>query len=70
MTEKWRIDEWTGRSSNPIPMSGDEITQAVVWLRKNNYPVPEDCLGDSCPALRPTCNMGICYVAIRLCGDF
>ena len=66
----WKVYEWTGLSKNVEPMSIEEIQEAVAYLRKNNYPKPLDCPGKDCPGLGPACGLGICYVAIRLCGDF
>ena len=71
----WRIDVWTGRSDITEPMTEKEIENAIKYLRENNYPKPDDCPLDSedvkgCPGLRPACKLGICYVAVRLCGDF
>ena len=65
----WRVDEWTGISEGE-PMTEEEIEESIEYLRKNNYPKPEDCPKEQCPGYRPACKMGICYVAVRLCGDF
>lgn len=68
----WKVYEWTGlaESKNPIPMTKEETESAVKYLRENNYPKPDDCPKTECPGYRPACELGICYVAIRLCGDF
>lgn len=34
------------------------------------HPKPVDCLGVHCPGYRPSCKLNVCYVAVRLCGDF
>ncbi len=67
---EWRISEWTDLSKNPIPMTSEEIREAIQFLRKNYYPRPADCQMQKCPGYRPACHLGTCYVAIRLCGDF
>ena len=68
--KEWYLREWTEISQIKEPMSDEEIKQAINFLRKNNYPIPKDCLGDYCPGKRPACSLGTCYVAVRLCGDF
>jgi len=68
--KSWQLKEWTGISPNPIPMTSEEIKEAITYLRANHYPKPTDCLKEQCPGYRPACELGICYVAIRLCGDF
>ena len=65
----WKVSEWTGRSKITKPMTAEEIDNAIKYLKDNNYPKPEDCPAD-CPGLRPACKLGICFVAVRLCGDF
>ena len=54
----WKVYEWTGTAKE------------IKYLRDNNYPKPEDCLDKQCPGCRPACQLGICFVAINLCGDF
>jgi hypothetical protein len=51
-------------------MTNEEIANAIKFLRDNGYPKPKDCFGEHCPGYRPACKLGICYVAVRLCGDF
>lgn len=68
--KEWKLNEWTGISDIPFPMTNKEIKEAIKFLRDKNYPVPKDCLGDHCPGKRPACKIGICHVAVRLCGDF
>jgi hypothetical protein len=68
--KEWKIMEWTGWSSNPVPMTAIEITEARNYLRENHYPKPSDCPWDKCPGFRPACHLGVCYVSVRLCGDF
>ena len=74
LMNKWRLDEWSAHYSrdNPklIRMSQEEIRKAITFLRENNYPKPEDCPWEDCSALRPACKVGICQIAIGMCGDF
>ena len=70
MIKEWRLKEWTGISEIDRPMSNKEIKEAIEYLRKNRYPVPKDCIGEHCPGKRPTCSLGVCHVAVKLCGDF
>jgi len=67
---EWKLYDWTGISTNPIPMSDNEIKEAIKYLRDNHYPKPADCPMEKCAGYRPACQLGICYAAIRLCGDF
>ena len=70
----WRLDEWNAKFSpdtiEDIPMSKEEILKASLWLRDNNYPIPEDCPWETCPDFRPACRLGICRIAVGMCGDF
>jgi hypothetical protein len=72
----WKVYEWTGwaykdkEQSKLPPMTTEETAKAVEYLRENNYPHPEDCPGEACPGYRCACGVGICHVAVRLCGDF
>ena len=69
--KSWKISEWTGISPNPLPMTKEEVASAIKYLRGNKYPKPEDCQNDHrCVGFRPACSLGICHVAVRLCGDF
>ena len=52
------------------PMSAKEIADIIMFLRAHNYPKPSDCPEADCPKHRPACALGICNVAIGLCGDF
>lgn len=67
--KQWYLNEWTNISNIPVPMTDDEVTMAIDYLRKNGYPKPEDCLGNKCPGFRPACKLDVCYVAVRLCED-
>ena len=78
MTEKresWKLSEWNeyfaqlAGVEGPV-MTQEEIFASVDWLRKNNYPKPTDCSDQSCSDYRPACKLGICYVAVQMCGDF
>lgn len=72
--DKWRLDEWNDAYSEEalrnLPMTAKEIQEAKTFLRDNNYPKPEDCPWENCPKLRPTCKLGICVIAVGMCGDF
>ena len=72
--DKWRLDEWNAHFApditEEIPMSKEEILKAITYLRSNNYPKPEDCPGKPCPDYRPACSLGICRIAVGMCGDF
>lgn len=68
--KEWKIKEWTGWSDNLVPMTKEEIQEAIKYLREKHYPKPVDCPGEKCPGFRPACHLGVCYVAVRLCGDF
>ena len=67
---KWRIFEWTGVSLKKTRMTEDEIRKATNFLRRKNYPKPVDCPKENCTGYRPSCSLGVCYVAVKLCGDF
>ncbi len=58
----WSISEFT------TPGLLEEKT--IEAFRMNNYPIPQDCPGDRCRDLRPACKLGICKIAILICGDF
>lgn len=68
----WKLQEWNAlyATGNPLPMTPEEIASAVKYLRDNNYPKPEDCPEASCPKCRPACKLGICRIAVGMCGDF
>jgi len=68
----WRLDEWNDRFAKvpTKPMTEEEIEIAIKFLRDFNYPVPEDCPGEACPEWRPACKLGICKIAVDMCGDF
>jgi len=68
----WRLDEWNDRFAKvpTKPMTPAEIDAAIKFLRDFNYPVPEDCPGEACPEWRPACKLGICKIAVDMCGDF
>lgn len=68
--KEWKIADWTDISTNPIPMTDDETKEAIKYLRDNHYPKPVDCTMEKCKGYRPACHLGVCYVAVRLCGDF
>lgn len=73
--ETWNVQDWSeffARMSgkNLPPMTADEIKEAITFLRNRNYPKPADCPEDKCPKYRPACQMGVCNVAVGLCGDF
>ena len=70
----WRLDKWNGLYARDdlrlILMGQEEIREAIKYLRDNNYPKPEDCLEADCPKYRPACKVGICRIAVGMCGDF
>jgi hypothetical protein len=35
-----------------------------------NYPKPDDCFEEMCLKFRPTCQLGICRIAIILCDPY
>jgi hypothetical protein len=67
----WKLKEWNSLYNRCVPesMTSSEIVVAILYLRKNKYPRPEDCLMFECPAFKPTCSAGICKIAIDMCGD-
>jgi hypothetical protein len=67
---KWYLMRWTGLSPDKKPMTPKEMVDAIKFLRRNNYPKPADCLKEKCDGYRPACGLGVCYVAVKLCGDF
>ena len=71
----WKLTEWNEHFAQESdqrlpPMTKEEINFAIEWLRSKNYPKPEDCPWENCPNLRPTCKLGICQIAVGMCGDF
>lgn len=71
--KSWKLSEWNNiysRSSNLPPMTDKEIAVGVKFLREHNYPKPEDCPEGKCPKFRPACRLGICRIAVGMCGDF
>lgn len=71
---KWRLDEWNAVYSpdagEDVPMTTEEIREAIKFLRNHNYPKPEDCPEEKCPKFRPACKLGVCNIAVGMCGDF
>jgi hypothetical protein len=51
-------------------MTDKEIDAVIIYLRRNKYPRPEDCPMAECSEFRPTCSVGICKIAVEMCGDF
>jgi len=69
--ESWKLKEWSNFYLSAKKMTDEEIEEAIKFLRNNNYPKPVDCPGKECPAgFRPACRLGICKVAVMLCGDW
>lgn len=70
----WRLDEWNAVYSsnfrNNCSLTAKEIQEAKQFLRSNDYPSPEDCPLENCPKFRPACKVGICRIAVGMCGDF
>ncbi len=69
----WRLDNWStyfaSKVGNTKPMTRDEQNAAVTYLKASKYERPEDCPMFQCPKYRPTCNMGVCVIAVKMCGD-
>lgn len=72
-TKPWKLSDWNcvySASSKLPPMTDEEIAAAVKFLRDHSYPRPGDCPEDKCPKFRPACKVGICRIAVGMCGDF
>ncbi len=70
----WNLCEWNDlycmiNHTDLPPMSREEIKKAKIWLRERNYPSPADCPAEKCPKYRPACKIGICHIAVGMCGD-
>ena len=68
----WKLKDWNriyGSLTLPL-MTKKEIDDAIFFLRENHYPKPSDCPERECPKDRPACSLGICNIAIGMCGDF
>jgi hypothetical protein len=73
LRDKWRLDEWNEKFSRERrlpPMTKEEIAGAIDYLRGHYYPKPEDCPVETCEKYRPACKLGICVIAVGMCGDF
>ena len=75
MTEvkQWELKIWNDQYSKGEvlpPMTAQEIADAIMYLRAKNYPKPSDCPERECPKYRPACRLGICNIAVGMCGDF
>ena len=67
----WKLSEWNNEfTDNPKPMTNNEITEGIKYLRGNGYPKPEDCPMEDCPKFRPSCKLNVCNIAVGMCGDF
>lgn len=68
----WKLGTYCEEFSNtPLPpMTKEEIASAIKELRSGGYPKPEDCPEMHCSEHRPACHLGICKIAVCLCGDF
>lgn len=69
----WKLHEWNNyyaENQNLPVMTNAEIKKAKKYLRENNYPKPEDCPSAECLEYRPSCKLGICKIAVKMCGDF
>jgi len=40
------------------------------FLKLTGYPAPEDCPKEGCKEYRPACLVGVCKIAVCLCGDW
>lgn len=51
--------------------TGHNREALVAYLRNCDppYPRPEDCAKD-CEFSRPACRVGVCFLAVKFCGDF
>lgn len=73
--DTWKVTECSEYFARMLhvelpPMTKQEITDTITFLRGNGYPKPSDCPEAECPKYRPACTIGICNVAVGLCGDF
>ena len=69
--KSWELANWNAKISNiSSPMSSMEIDEAIKYLRENNYPKPSDCQNEDCEVYRPACKVGVCRIAVGMCGDF
>ena len=78
--KSWKLSGWLDKprnwnltnfkDQNPQPMTEEEIEAGIKFLRDGNYPKPDDCPQSSCPEYRPACQLGICKIAVCLCGDW
>ncbi len=69
--KEWKVLEVTGWGDKTLPpLPAKEKRGIIKFLRNNNYPKPVDCPADLCPGVRPSCGLGVCYVAVKLCNDF
>ena len=71
----WKLAEWNEdyckAVRNELPaMTAEEINAAIKYLQDNNYPKPTDCPEHECPVYRPACRLGVCRIAVGMCGDF
>ncbi len=66
---RWKLIEWLETGEDRPPMSEKEIQTAIKFLRDNNYPKPADCPEAQCHEHRPACELGVCKIAVVLCGD-
>jgi hypothetical protein len=70
--ESWKLSEWIeGFREAQLPsMTSKEIAEAIAYLRGHQYCAPTDCTKESCLEYRPACSLGICKIAICMCGDW
>lgn len=58
-----------------LSVAEEEIPALIPKLRKDSYPRPLDCpwTNDGYPERRQfrlSCRLGVCVIAVKLCGDF
>lgn len=66
----WTLSEWREQGQKMLPMTEEEIENAVAYLRSKNYPKPKDCPESNCKEYRPACTLGVCKIAVMLTGDW
>ena len=69
----WTLENWCqsfSKNHTLSPITKKEIVDNIKLLQQNNYPIPSDCPKTKCPKHRLACNLGICKIAVCLCGDF
>lgn len=73
--KEWKLIDWNEYYASKAgiklpPLTQKEITNAINFLRKYNYPKPTDCPNQECPKFRPACKLNVCHIATVMAGDF